>query len=406
MTANTVHASFSRDATWQSAAEFRLLQLCAQSRLSPESQGSVVELLARLDWDRLLVAAVDQGMLPLLRRRLPPRTWEKAPLAARDHFAEAARRATAQALLLASSLPRILSWLQDAAIVAVPFKGPALAFFLYGDVTLRQMFDLDLLVAARDVPRAQQVLRDHGFSPSFPVPASAEPEMLRNECESSFDSADGSYAVELHWQIAPRLYGINLPAEGLLARSRLVPFERRQVLALAPEDQVVALCAHAAKHAYRKLGWIADLAQCLRVDRELDWDLLRARSHRARARRVLAVGLELAAAILEAPVPAEVRRSWRSERAVVDAAARVRRDYMPEAESEVRLARHLFHLRLCDGWRQRLGYAAGLFLTPTMAERTSGGHYGSAARLAHSLSRIFERGCAAAAGKAGSGARL
>ena len=403
MTASPASTFGSRNAGVQSAPEFRLLQLCARSRPAPFPE--VSELLSCLDWDRLLTKAIDQGMLPLLWRRLPPNAWEMAPPGIRDRFAEAARRATAQALLLASTLPRILGWLQEAGIAAVPFKGPALAFFLYRDVSLRQMFDLDLLVAARDVPRAQQLLCDHGLLPSFPLPDSAQLEVLRNECESSFDTRDGSYAVELHWQIAPRLYGIDLPSEPLLARSRLVPFERRQVLALAPEDLVLALCAHAAKHAYRRLGWIVDLAECLRVDHQVDWELLLARSREARALRMLAVGLELAAAILEAPVPAGVRASWRRDHHVVAAVACVLRDYMPEAESELRLARHLFHLRLCDGWRQRLRYAAGLFLIPTMAERTRGARYGGASRLARSLGRIFERGCSAATGKAGSAAR-
>lgn len=406
MTAGTLSTSLPRDDGRQSAPEFRLLQLCAQSRLAPAPQASVTELLAHIDWHRLLATAVDQGMFPLLWRRLPPSAWETAPAGIHDLFAETARRSTAQALLLSSSLPRILGWLREAGIPAVPFKGPALAFYLYGDASLRQMFDLDLLLAAQDVARARQLLCDHGFSPSFPVPASADPEMLRNECESSLDSCDGSYAVELHWRIAPRLYGIDLPAERLLARSRLVPFERRQVLALAPEDQVLALCVHAAKHAFRRLAWIADLAECLRLDQTLDWDLLLARSRQARARRVLAVGLELAAGLLEAPVPASVRATWRNDGGIVGASAAVRRHYMPEPDSEFRLARHLFHWRLCDGWRQRLRYATGLLLIPTMAERAHGGRYGSVSRLARSLSRIVERGWAAAAGKEGSAARL
>jgi hypothetical protein len=44
----------------------------------------------------------------------------------------------------------------------VPFKGPALAVQAYGDLSLRQYDDLDLLIHEADVPRAYQLLIANG----------------------------------------------------------------------------------------------------------------------------------------------------------------------------------------------------------------------------------------------------
>ncbi|GAG91885.1 unnamed protein product, partial [marine sediment metagenome] len=49
-------------------------------------------------------------------------------------------------LFLTGKLLRLLELLKDNGILAVPFKGPVLAESVYGDLSLRQFADLDILV--------------------------------------------------------------------------------------------------------------------------------------------------------------------------------------------------------------------------------------------------------------------
>ena len=49
-------------------------------------------------------------------------------------------------MLLTSELIKIMKLLEENDIKAIAFKGPTLAQLAYGDVTLRQYVDLDLLV--------------------------------------------------------------------------------------------------------------------------------------------------------------------------------------------------------------------------------------------------------------------
>ena len=61
----------------------------------------------------------------------------------------------AQARRHAEELVRILPPFEDHEIPALPYKGPALAQRLYGDLSLREFGDLDLMILERDVPRAR-----------------------------------------------------------------------------------------------------------------------------------------------------------------------------------------------------------------------------------------------------------
>jgi hypothetical protein len=59
-------------------------------------------------------------------------------------------------------LLQTLELLRESGIQTVPFKGPALAVQAYGDLSLRQYDDLDLLIHEADVPRAYQLLIANG----------------------------------------------------------------------------------------------------------------------------------------------------------------------------------------------------------------------------------------------------
>jgi hypothetical protein len=59
-----------------------------------------------------------------------------------------------------------------------------------------------------------------------------------------------------------------------------------EVMALVGEDLLLILCAHGAKHLWMALGWICDVAELLRVHRDMNWpDILEEARSRLSARR-------------------------------------------------------------------------------------------------------------------------
>ncbi|WP_410971925.1 nucleotidyltransferase family protein, partial [Salmonella sp. SAL4445] len=76
--------------------------------------------------------------------------------------------------------------------------------------------------------------------------------------------------VELHWRLA----GSDTPKrpdQGRFWQHRVsVSLAGTAVPNLPPEELLLTLCAHASKHTWGRLIWICDVAELLRVSREID----------------------------------------------------------------------------------------------------------------------------------------
>ena len=78
------------------------------------------------------------------------------------------------------------------------------------------------------------------------------------------------------------------------------------------EDLLFSLCVHGSRHLWERLGWICDVAELIsRHDLRLDALLKRAAT--ADTERMFLLGLHLAERLLDAPLPAEVKRRCDSD---------------------------------------------------------------------------------------------
>ncbi len=128
-----------------------------------------------IDWDYVVVAARRQGVLPLVAQALRKHGAGQIPESKMKRFDELFRSNAVQALRLTAALAGLLKQFESEGIAAVSFKGPLLGQELYGDVTLRQFDDLDIIVTPQDLFRAITLFEHHGFHlPSQDTPLIGE----------------------------------------------------------------------------------------------------------------------------------------------------------------------------------------------------------------------------------------
>ncbi|MGA9723411.1 MAG: nucleotidyltransferase family protein [Candidatus Binatus sp.] len=138
----------------------------------------------------------------------------------------------------------------------------------------------------------------------------------------------------------------------------------RTIPVLRTEHLLLLLCAHGAKHAFARLGWICDIASCLIAFPNLRWPDVLAASARAGTMRELLLGLKLAEDLLGIPLPPALPGDPAVDKLVsfvrsrVLAAAPIRVD-----ESEL----IPFCLRLFESGRHRLRFLRG-HLEPSFAD--------------------------------------
>ena len=125
------------------------------SELAEEIEATVA---AGLDWQALIDAAREHGVLALLSRQLLGNLANSVPEQFRMSL-RTFRDATAQKnLFLAAEMLRLSGRFRDEGLIAIPYKGPLLATQAYGDFGMRQFGDLDFAIRQRDLPRATALL--------------------------------------------------------------------------------------------------------------------------------------------------------------------------------------------------------------------------------------------------------
>ena len=270
-----------------------------------------------LDWEYILSFAENHSLLPLLYFHLHARAPEKVPPAVYEKLRERFRRISALNMYLSGELRRLLRLFAAHDIAAIPYKGPALAAQAYGNIALRHFGDLDILVRQRDVTRVMKLLVAEGYALHPPLNDVQQALMLRTQCNLPFTRDAHRLIVEIHWRVSARLFSSPLDEEALWNDLRTDSFEGTQINALAPEDLLLSLCVHGAKHLWERLSWVADIAQLLEVQEDLNWTNLLERARRTGTERMLLLGLYVAHDLLGAALPAQVEGPLRDDPEIV-----------------------------------------------------------------------------------------
>lgn len=288
---------------------FDFLCACADVNPSPEQLICIAQAAnSILDWTSFFSLAEYHGVLPLVARNLAGYArdlpTETAHLLQSTYEANLRRN-----LWFASELSRIQKHFEERQLPVIAYKGPALAESAYGDIGLRSFSDLDLLISPSHFTRAKLALAELGYRPSQEFPPAIERFFLRTGYERSFDCDAGKNLVELQWSLLPRFYAVDSESadfafNDLFARAGLVEICGRRIRGLSPEDSLLALTIHAAKHLWTRLIWIADIAQTLH-SQAVDISVVSARAQALGIRRIFAVSLWLSNRLLGATLPME-----------------------------------------------------------------------------------------------------
>ena len=241
------------------------------------------------------MAQADQhGVLPLVYQALERHARGLVPS---DVSAELRRRFEANALhnlVLTGELARLIQLLGAQGIKAMAFKGPVLAASAYGDLALRQFVDLDVLVNKTDVRAAALALLREGYVERTAFSRSRRlSNVLRSHHQLGFLRDDPRVIVEIQWHLTPHYFAFAPNLDALWRRERQVTVAGSPLPSLGPEDHLLFLYVHGAKHCWERLTWVSDLAHHISSNPGLDWPAIAAQAEALGTRRMLRLGLDL-----------------------------------------------------------------------------------------------------------------
>jgi len=207
-------------------------------------------------------------------------------------------------------LGKLLRLLQEKNIAVIVLKGAYLAEAVYDNIGLRRMSDVDLLVKKNDLQRVEQELFALGF-----MPEDRNRVIAQINYHFAYRQPGNGLRLEIHWAIVPSSSLFQIDVDGLWSRSQPVILAQAGAQALSPEDLLLHLCQHTAKHSYdMQLRMLCDIGEVVRCyGAQLDWQEISARSRQWGVLRAVYVILRLARELLDAAVPAEWLASIRPD---------------------------------------------------------------------------------------------
>jgi hypothetical protein len=284
-----------------SAEEQFVLRCCAAGHHEGET-AALKALLDKINWRQVIELALAEGVMPLVYRYAIDKFSDLLPRQAarelRFHFQEVSLRSR----LLTRELLRLVSILEHNGIHPVAFKGPALASLAYGDFAMRQFSDLDLLVQPGELEPTLSVLAADGFVSDLLDPAIITAPFFQASKVVLMKPGSG-IVLDLHWRLMPRYFPFAPECEAVCGRAVRLRVADGEVSTLAPPDQMLVTCVHAARHGWEWLGMVADVAALLLVENSNNWAALRDEAEQLGALPHLLIGLMLAHEALAAPVP-------------------------------------------------------------------------------------------------------
>lgn len=278
----------------------RTLLRIASSRAGAEETQSWSEE----DWRRAVAEAERRDVAPLVYAAFVDHP-DAVPPDARLRLAAAYGRSALENQLIQRQLQELLVTFDEAAIPVVVLKGGILAFSVYEEPALRPMGDLDVLVRDADVAAATGALERLGYA----IP----PDTSVDGYHVPFVRENG-VLVELHRDLDYRGSAVRFDLDRLWSRATSVDVRGVRALGLAPPDQLLHLCCHAARHhawgadspRALPLRVLVDVARCADRLEPDDWREVVERARAMRAARFVRVTIAVLERALGRCAPPEV----------------------------------------------------------------------------------------------------
>jgi hypothetical protein len=300
--------------TRESCAELDLAIACCRWPRSPARDGAIRDAAARVtDWKRLEPVVARHRIAPLVRDGLSCAGIELPPSIDERLSRRAADRAI-DSLVMGRESVRLQRAFGVAGLSGLIIKGAAVGQLAYGDVGMKEAWDIDLLTTPEETARAHSLLQELGYrlaEPAGLAPAQFE-RFRRYAIEAVYLNDETGLAVELHWRITRnrRL----LPGVEARSAPQVVRLAGGELLTLNDDTLFAYLCVHGTRHGWARLKWLADVNALLAARGPADIERLYRHAVEAGAGRAPAVTLLLCRRLFDSAVPPDLARELQRDR--------------------------------------------------------------------------------------------
>jgi hypothetical protein len=287
--------------------EVRLLLCCVRNELNKDCTETIYALLHQdLDWNKISQLGSRNGISPILYKNLKTTFPDLVPNSVLNNLKEDYLFNLRNNLHLTNQLFSVLKILNENNIQTIPYKGPILTTFFYGNLGLRQFSDLDIIIHHEDIKTAKELLQSKGYKLTWPkgkLTDKQERTHIQSKYNYRFVHEDSGVIIELHWNVTPKYFAFPRNPEWLWHNLVPVTFSDKSFYTFTPEDYLIILCVHGSNHCWIRLNWIIDISKLISKNPLLNWNQILNDAVFHRSERMLLLGLLLSHEIIGTNFP-------------------------------------------------------------------------------------------------------
>lgn len=301
------------------SAELMLAIACSRW---PFGKSADIGTLARspIDWNRFLAWVRRNHIAPLVYHNFRQTRCSLAPEAVVAQLQAEAAHNTRRVLIQINEAARLTRLLADAGIESLIVKGPVLSLLAFGDLSLRQSHDIDLMLDPARVVEADRLIIQAGYRRVMPKVELSQPlfdmyRRWRGQLAYYLDSFD--VILEIHWRLTSNSLLFPLDAAALRSDAQQVRIASTTFTTFSYEALFLYLCVHGSVHSWFRLKWVADIAALLcRLRPELIGRIA-SNAQTLGLHRPFHTALIVAHKLMVAPVPNDILTEAREDRSAM-----------------------------------------------------------------------------------------
>jgi hypothetical protein len=348
--------------------EFTLL--LSSARTVPDAAQIKALADAGIDWRAFLHLATWHRVRPLVYRTLRAHCWESIPTNIQAEWEKTHLAHTSGNLILAGELLRVIAQFESAQIPVAAMKGAVIAVMAYGDLTLREYEDIDLLIEETNFFRSVELLEQLGYQPFWKYDKRKVLPFLCHVGEYALFNSALRTGIDLHWRVSTKATALSPHVSDFPSGFQPFPLAEKNVRTFAPQDLPLYLAAQGGWDRWCDLRRLCDLAEFLRRFPKIDWEKPMEIARRRGGLRSMLTGLALASNLLGAEIPEPAVHHIHADALVTRLAEQATQDLQKDSDSGEAMRRYVFQLKAREGWRGKIALAYSILMDRTAQDGT------------------------------------
>ena len=253
----------------------KVILLTATVDLTDENVESLKQLLkSKPDWQYIKYFSEGQGTAGFLYKIIKKHNLiDLIPEELYNHLQSIYFQTHTNNILALVQLKKVLACFKKEEIKTVLLKGIASAEFIYKDLGLRPMGDIDILVEPKRILDAEKILFDLGYVNNKPY--KSKKVRAINIRKHLYAFVNTNIIIELHKELISILQIYRIPNDEIWRNLNMVNIENETAYIICTDKNIEYLSLHSILHFFRKEGRLnifVDLSELIKnEENNINW---------------------------------------------------------------------------------------------------------------------------------------